>query len=148
MKIELIPLRIYKNYNDKVLNRESALAQLMGLIENSENGKTRALCVDIIKKIGVKEEKIFLLLENLLISDSDENVRYSANQAIRSLFLEKTLTPMRWALQHERSLKSLIEIVNTLGDLNSPSSNSLLIEKIISFNDKLFIEHLNDLIKK
>ncbi len=148
MKIELIPLRIYKNYSDKLLSKESALNQLINLIENSESGKIRSLCVDIVNKMGVREDKIFLLLENLLISDSDEMVRSSANFAIRSLFLEKSFLPMKWALQHEPSVKNLIEIVRTLGELNSPSANSLIIEKIVNLNDKTFISHLNELIKE
>ncbi len=116
--METSPKQIYEDYTDKHLDKFSAADQLVFLIDNSDNAYIRIKSIEILVKIGIKDDKVFNLLENLLLSDSNEIVRNFAAKAIRILFLEKAFTPMKWAYQYESSISCLNTIISTLGEIN------------------------------
>ncbi|TFG26525.1 MAG: hypothetical protein EU532_09595 [Promethearchaeota archaeon] len=128
--MELSPERIYKDYTDKNLAKDSAVAHLISIIENSETATIRIKSIEYLESIGSKDNVIFTHLENLLVSDSNENVRNIAAKTIRSLFIDKALEPMIWAYQHETSINCLVTIISTLGEINNPKAQSFLLNII------------------
>ncbi len=129
----LTPKAIYQDLKNKELDFNSALELLITLIENTDNLDTRVESLKILEKIQAKDEKIFKLLENLLISDLNKNVRNTAALLMQTNFLERALEPMNWALEHERELICLITIISTLSKINNLKSRSILIEKLNYF---------------
>ena len=65
----ITPSKIYEDFKNNILDKLSAVNILISLIENSKNNIIRTESIEIIEKIGYKDEKIFNILENLLISD-------------------------------------------------------------------------------
>lgn len=140
----LTPQAIYEDYIHKVLNKHSAIEQLTNLIENSENLQFRINGIKFLGEIDNTIE-IFKLLENLLISDSYEEVRNASAELLKEKFLDKSLEPMKWALNHESSpncLKTihetLVSIVKNLEKENNPTSKSFLIQEVKKIDDKDF----------
>lgn len=143
--MELTPERIYKNYNNKILDKASAVENLISIIENSDNVSNRIESIEILKKIDLKDDKQFKLLENLLLSDAFEKIRNLAAEVIRQKFPERALKPMKWALQHEDSPLCLNTISNTLIEAISRQekeknimAKSLLLNEIKSIEEKEF----------
>ena len=68
-------------------------------------------CIKIFQKIGSTNEKVFSILESLLISDPNEEIRVLVANSLEILFKEKALNPLKWALSHEISWHFLINIV-------------------------------------
>ena len=89
------PKKIYENYCNKSLDRDSAIDTLLAIIENSENNTNRVESINILGEMSVKSKEIFSLLENLLISDSNERVRNAAAEALNKNYNEKALEPMK-----------------------------------------------------
>ncbi len=126
--MELSPDSILKNYKNGKVNKESSIEQLIDLIENSNSLSIRASCVNALGKIGIVDEKIFNLLENLLISDSDEGVRTEAARIIHRDYFKNAFKLVSWALLHEFSLdllkqlhETILKIINYLVMSNSRS---------------------------
>ncbi|UCC20695.1 MAG: hypothetical protein JSV62_05265 [Promethearchaeota archaeon] len=130
----LTPKAIYQDLKNKELDYNSALQLLITLIENTDNAETRLESILILEKIQAKEKKVFELLENLMISDSNKSIRNIAAWLIQTNFLERALKPMKWALEHENELICLITIISTLSKINNKKSKSILIEKLKYFS--------------
>ena len=104
------------------------------------------LCnIDILNKIDFKHNKVFKILENLLISDTNENIRYSAAKVIKTKFLNKAYIPFLWALRHESSYKCLITIVKSFEEIIDERVVTLLIEEVEKIDIDKFKMSLNEL---
>ncbi|MFX1600235.1 MAG: HEAT repeat domain-containing protein, partial [Promethearchaeota archaeon] len=128
--MKLAPSEIYKEIITGNLEKQSAINQLITYINNSDDVNLRVESIEVLTKIGPKNEQIFHLFENLLISDSHEEIRNSAIKAIEYNYIEKAFKPIKWALQHETSISCLITIVTTLGKIRNDKAKSYLIDKI------------------
>ena len=143
----LTPRKIFEDFKKKEIDKASAADMLISLIENAYTNETRLESIQILQKIEIKNNKIFSILENLFISDTDEDVRILAANTLKFLFQEKALSPLKWALDHEKSWRFLILIVSILSELNNDESKSILIEKIIKFENSKFTTSLSSLVK-
>ncbi|MFX0034726.1 MAG: hypothetical protein ACFE9I_03680 [Candidatus Hermodarchaeota archaeon] len=128
--MSLTPKAIYENLRNKDLDYSSALELLITFIENTDNIDIRIECLQILKKIQSKDEKVFKLLENLLVSDSDEKIRNIAASYMKKFFLHKALEPMKWVIEHETSLRCMITAISTLSKINNLKSRFILMEKL------------------
>lgn len=129
----LTPKSIYQDLKKKNLDYTSALDLLTTIIENADDFSTRLESIAVLEKIHAKDDKTFTLLENLLISDSNEIIRNKAASLIQHNFLDKALDPMKWALEHEKAIICLVTIILTLLKINNIKSKSIIIEKLKYF---------------
>jgi Leucine-rich repeat (LRR) protein len=144
----LTPNAIFEDLKNKDLDKPSAIELLLTLIENAEKPETRIESIKILEEIGTADQKTFKFLEHLLISDTNENVRNLTCRVLKNLYLDKALAPISWAFEHETSLKCLITIISTLGEINQEKSKSILINKLNRFRRKKYIYNLNGLFEK
>lgn len=126
----LNPDKIFEDYKSNIIDRQSAIKSFISLIENSDNDETRVECLRNFEKIGIKGEEIFKFLENLLISDSSNDVRTVTAELIRNNFIEKALPVMKWAITYETDCECLYYILSALKVINTEDSKSVLIEEI------------------
>lgn len=126
----LIPKKILEDYKNNNLNKQSAIKSLISLIENSDNDEIRVECLRNFEKIGIDGEKIFKFLENLLISDSSNDVRRVTAELIQKNFIKKALPVMKWAITYETDCDCLYYIINALKKINNEASKSVLIEEV------------------
>ena len=80
--MKISPRLIYKEFKKGNLEKQSVINQLFALINNFDDPNLRIESIEILVKIGSKDEQVFNLFENLLISDSHEEVRNTAIKAI------------------------------------------------------------------
>jgi len=143
--MELTPERIYEEFSKNTINRPSATKLLLSLIENSDREEVRITSIKKLNNIGVKDEDVFKLLENILISDSNEIMRNTAAIVLRNNFMDISLEPIKWAFFHEESpscrvttYSTIIEIITNL--VNKPSSfnRSILLMEVKNIRRKEF----------
>jgi Leucine-rich repeat (LRR) protein len=136
------PIQIYEDLKSKNIDRNHAIESLLYLIENIEDKSIRKNCLKLINSIKPKGKEVFKIIENILISDSDESVRYTAAKIIKRKYLDKALTPFIWALQHESSYDCLLIIIKVLKKTNDPNVKSILIDEIRKIDDRASDENL------
>jgi len=135
--MDLKPTKIYEDFKSNRINKKKAIDLLITIIENLEDNVVRKESIEILNKFDFEHNEIFNILENILISDSDENLRYSAAKIIRNKFLKKSVVPFLWALQHESSYNTLITIIKSLEEISEDKFDSILINKMKKIeNDK------------
>ena len=83
----LTPNKIYEEFRSKNVDKSITIESLITLIENIDDDNVRKESIDILNKIDVKHKNVFKILENILISDSNENLRYAATKVIKTKFL-------------------------------------------------------------
>jgi Leucine-rich repeat (LRR) protein len=126
----LIPKKILEDYESNNIDRQSAIKSFISLIENSDNDEIRVECLRNFEKIGIKGEEIFKFLENLLISDSSNDVRTVTAELIRNNFIDKALPVMKWAITYETNCECLYYVLSALKVINNEESRSVIIEEI------------------
>ncbi|TFF89942.1 MAG: hypothetical protein EU548_05535 [Promethearchaeota archaeon] len=143
--MKLTPEIIYTRYKEKSIDKNTAIEQLISLIENIEKIRIRLESIDTLAKMGTKKNSVFELLENLLLSDSIDEIRITAARALKKNFLERSLSPMRWALEHDESplllnivFETLHSIVHEFQTQNTLSSRKVLLQEISTIKDKEF----------
>lgn len=128
--MEQSPKKIYENFLDNNLDKHTAIDLLISIIENSDDDIERIKCVVNLKKMGDKNDKIYKIFENLLLADTNEKVRNIAIEAIREIFIDQALAPMKWAIEYESNYYCLVNIIKTLVKINNLESKSILINEI------------------
>jgi Leucine-rich repeat (LRR) protein len=140
----LTPEAIYKDFINGDLDKQVVLELLLNLIDNAENIETRLESIKILNKIQIDDEKAFEFLEQLLVSDSNEDIRNLTILILKNNFLDRALSPMIWALEHENSLKCLISIISTISEIESDEAKSILIKKFRNKNQGILIDFLKE----
>ncbi|MFW9941984.1 MAG: leucine-rich repeat domain-containing protein [Candidatus Thorarchaeota archaeon] len=128
--MQLTPRAIYENFRNNNIDENKIIDALISLIENVDDIEIRDDCIEILNKLDFKNRKLFKILENILISDENENLRYIAAKIIKSKFKKKALIPFLWAVQHESSYNCLIIMIKTLEELHDDRINTTLIKEI------------------
>lgn len=141
------PRRIYEALKNREIDKDSAADLLIYLIENADMVGIRLESIRTLKQIGNKNNKIFSILENLLISDSAEEIRILAANTLKGLFHEKALSPLKFALEHEKAFQFLMDIISNISEINNDGAKSIFIEKIKKFENYKFNKSLNSLFK-
>jgi Leucine-rich repeat (LRR) protein len=136
----LSPFKIYQNFQHNTIDRESAIKFLITLIENSETNQIRIDSIKYLAKIGKTSIQVFEIFENLLICDSSWEIRKLSALYIRKFFLNKALSPIKWAIQHEIDYNCMILLIKTLVEINTPNSREILIEELQKIRQKEFID--------
>jgi len=146
--MSLSPLKIYQDLKENKLDRKTAAEILLMLIENSEDDNVRIESVRFLKKIGIKNDKLFKILEDLLISDLNERVRYMAALYIKDFFLERSLSLIKWAVQYESDYFCLLVFIQSLADLKNQESKSILINMIKDIRKTKYLDEKNKIENK
>lgn len=153
--MKLTPKKVFDNHINNHLEKSTAFEQLTSLIENSEDVDVRLESIKIIGDLEIISNRAFILLENLLISDTSEDVRIAAAEMLRIHFIDRAFEPMKWALQHESSnrclysiINSLITMVTSLGKQDDFTSRSILINELNKAPHKEFRIGFQELCEK
>ncbi|TFG02670.1 MAG: hypothetical protein EU542_04410 [Promethearchaeota archaeon] len=143
----LTPQQILEEYKNKSIDEIAAADLLIHLIENTNQIDVCIESIGILKDIGYRSDKMYSYLENLLISESDKRIRKAAANTLKDLYQERTLSPLKWSLEHEKSWQFLIDIVNLISQINSDDARSILIDRIWKFEHHDFNIDLRKLFK-
>ncbi|MFX0032618.1 MAG: leucine-rich repeat domain-containing protein [Candidatus Hermodarchaeota archaeon] len=128
--MSLNPKEIYEKFSQKVLDKNTALILLESIIENSEDNKLRLESIDILKKIGINDKYTYQFIENLLISDSNPEIRKLALDLVYKDHPEKILKLIKWIVKNEMPYSFLIAVIKTLEIMGNEESKRILIEEL------------------
>ena len=158
--MELKPSTVYKEYISNRLDKLTAIKHLTSIIENYDRDEVREESIKILSKMKLIRENLFRLFENLLLSDSSENIRNAAAIYLSEHHLNDSLIAFKWSIQHETFYQCLLTIVNALVKINSNESKEVLIEQLkkirntkylnpeIGYENKRYKKALKPLIKR
>ncbi len=117
MKSFLTPERICSEIKEGKITEAMAIEILISIIEESDDARVRAECINTFEKINLKSERIFKIIENLLISDEYPLVRSAAAKAIICKHLKKGINALKWAIRHDTSpilLKTIFDMFDNI----------------------------------
>lgn len=137
----LTPIKIYEDFKNKILNKNQASDLLISVIDDihDNDDKTRILSLKFLGLIYPKGEKVFNFLENLLISDLNDQVRGQAASVIIFNFPERAIKPISWVLKHDNNSFCLVQIIKLLEKISNEKLKSLLkIVKFVNFEGNIF----------
>ena len=141
----LTPNKIYENFISQVIDKSKTVDLLITFIETIGDDVIREECIHILNKIDIHHNKVFKILENIFLSDSNGDLRYAAARVIKNKFLNKALSPFLWALKFESSYNCLVCIIKSLEEISDTKIKSVLINEIKKINIEPFKESLSSL---
>ncbi|MHA2006306.1 MAG: leucine-rich repeat domain-containing protein [Promethearchaeota archaeon] len=130
----LSPKKIYEDLKRNSIDKSTAVDSLIYIIGNNNSFEIRLESIKTLQKIKFVNDKVFTVLEGLLVSDSNEKIRELAANCLKDLFQEKALSPLKWALEHESSLQVLISVIDNIDEIHSANTKSIFIDKIKKFD--------------
>ncbi|MFW9866197.1 MAG: leucine-rich repeat domain-containing protein [Candidatus Thorarchaeota archaeon] len=141
------PKKIYEDLEKGEIDKLTAVDLLIYLIGNNDLIETREECIENLLRIGVKNDKVFSVLEDLLVSDPNPEIRELSARGLKILFKEDALPPLKWALDHEKSWQLLVIIVSIIQESDNLKAIRVLFNKIKKIDDYKFIKNLKSLLK-
>ena len=122
MNKTLDPDQVFESFTKKKISKEEALNFLITILEKSENSKLRIDSMRIIGNMKYKNERVFRILENSLISDEVPEIRALSSEIIFNLYLQEGLNTLKWAIMNENSAQVLSHLNSILNKNINPYS--------------------------
>jgi len=132
MNNSLTPEKILDNVINNIISFHEAIELLISIIEVSESENVRVKCIDAFGKIDVKNNKIFKILENHLLSDESPSVRGAAAKVLVSKFPKDCIDPLKWTIQRDNSAIVLKTIAYSLE--NEDNQNFKILKEELTAN--------------
>ncbi|MFX1237664.1 MAG: leucine-rich repeat domain-containing protein [Promethearchaeota archaeon] len=143
--MEITPKIIYENFLNNHIGASSAISLLISIIENTENNSERIQCLEILNKIEIKNDALFFLLENLLISDTNETIKLIAARGLQRKFPGKALPAMKYVIKNINSIDLIVEIIQLIGTINNKLSRNILLEELSNIKNQKCKRILRDM---
>jgi len=139
----LTPEKICNDFFNGSMSKNEAEELLVSLVESSENMNIRIGCIDAFEQIGIRNERIFDILEEYLISDENPLVRAAAAKDFLLLFPKKGYRPLLWSIKNEQSVFVLLPLFDLLETLDN-SDLEIYSKEIIKRFERLASKYIDD----
>ncbi len=110
----LMPEEIFIGVKNKIINKTDALKYLTASIEYSKDTQIRVDCIEILNKLNFKDKNLFKILESILISDENLELRNAAVKTILRFFPKESKNVIEWVFENEKSDTLLKTLKDTL----------------------------------
>jgi Leucine-rich repeat (LRR) protein len=137
--MQFSPEKIWEEFERNRINQQTAADLLTSLIEKSKKDEIRLNALNKLVKIIPTGEKLFKILENLVVSDENVKIRYMAIKYIGEKYLNAVFILLKWAIKNESDYNCLIEIVNLLDKLNIAKTKAVLSTQVQKFLKKRYM---------
>lgn len=129
--------KIFQEFRKGEIEKADAIKFFLSIIEHSEEDSLREESFKFFEQVGENSDEIFFFLENLLISDSNPNIRIAALRYLINAFpLEKVFKIIKWAINYERDYSCFINLIWSLARLNSDEARRILTEEILKIKKR------------
>jgi hypothetical protein len=135
--MSLTPEIIQERSINGEISKNLALEQLTILIENSENDSLRLKSLNALQELNYRSENLYNLLEHLLISDENEEIRSLAGKILILSFSEKELKPIMWALENESSYSCLSSLFESIREAENFNYHKVLLTFLMNILHRL-----------
>ncbi len=96
MEKDLTVADIYHYFTIKEFTAEKTIDLLKFFLENNENIENKVNCIHALKLLNLKNDTIFTILEECVISDKSSEVKNAAIKVLKELFPEKSKNLLKW----------------------------------------------------
>jgi len=124
-----------KTLDNNSIDKSYIVDQLILMVENIDDIKVRCNCLEALDHIDYKSDKLFSNLENILISDSEDEIRKKAAKIIGRKFITRGVDPLGFAILHEKKYDNLLNVLVILEKLKVDEIHQILLEKLNNFED-------------
>jgi len=124
-----------KTLDNNSIDKSYIVDQLILMVENNDDIKVRCNCLEALDHIDYKSDKLFSNLENILISDSEDEIRKKAAKIIGTKFITRGVDPLGFAILHEKKYDNLLNVLVILEKLKVDEIHQILLEKLNNFED-------------
>lgn len=116
-------------------NKKFNFDVLKFVIENSQDENLRLNSIKCIKNLDLRNKKAFQFLENLLISDLNEDIRRIAFESLILINSDKVIKSVIYAIFNE-SGTFLVDLIDFLYRVNPLLCKQILRQKILQIENK------------
>jgi len=133
IKTQLPPQEIFNRREE--LGIDTSIDLLVDIIENNKRKENR---IEAVKYLGImKDHTCFEILENILISDDDIEIKSEAAKALGRLKNKKALKPLKYVLGQETTdNKTKITVLRAIASIRFAEKEIKLFIKYLECRDK------------
>lgn len=142
MKNSINPRKIESQVNNGTLSKKNASELLISLFNNEKDPKLRVRYLDLFGRYFQKDLKYFEILENILISDQNAQLRTKAAEILIRNFPVESIKSLIWEINNEKSpivLQKLFSIIQSSRDSKIKKLKPLVQKWFESFGNKINI---------
>ncbi|NHJ22528.1 MAG: leucine-rich repeat domain-containing protein [Candidatus Lokiarchaeota archaeon] len=117
----------------KQIDENTALELIFFNVENLKEESERVQYIELLSDLGIKNNRVYKFLEELVVSDLSGQVRASALEVITSLYKEEVTDLLKWVVKNETFPKNLIIAFEHLNYLDEFQLRDVLIRDLDEF---------------
>ena len=121
----LTPKEIYIGAKNQIINKSDAIEFLNALIEHYDDIQLRIESIEILDKLAFKDKSVFKILENIIVSDDNVEMRIAAIKTLVKNFPKDCKTVIKWVIDNEKSSLILNMLKDTLKTMDNQYIKSL-----------------------
>lgn len=148
--MDFCPQKILEDFCDNRINLEDVFELFIYILENSKDEYLRINTLKALRDLKPYSDKVYFVLENLMLSDSQESLRRLSFEIINKEFPTKKIFDLvLYAIRNEKGAY-LIELIEYLAENNAFYCKHALITKLLTFqnSDWYFSQDFNSLATK
>lgn len=128
---DISPSKLNELFKDKKINKREFYQRLIIIYDFSDSEKIRLDCLNAINSVRIKNENMFKFLEEIVVSEPNTSLRFTAITIILNNFPEKGFNLIKYLISNNESGELIMKIVRYLGEsvvnneknLNNPFFN-------------------------
>lgn len=124
--LKLNPFDIYRKYEEREIDKSSALYYLKSILEHTEDITLKLDTIEVISIIKPEAQDYFDFLEHLLITEKNYQVRGLIAKVIIENYPKLAFKPIKWVLEREENELCLELISNAIIKSTDSHLKSLL----------------------
>ncbi len=99
----LMPEEIYIGAKNKIINKSDAIEFLNAIIEHHNDINLRIESIEVLDKLAFNDKSVFKILENIIVSDDNVEMRIAAIKTLVKNFPKDCETVVKWVIDKENS---------------------------------------------
>jgi hypothetical protein len=128
MKIN--PYDVLNSLNNRNINKKYAIQLLSSLLHYCEDDSKREKCLKIIKMINFEKKIIIPVIEEILTTDLNGNIRFLALKIIEGYIDQNLLPLLEWLLLKENLYENEILIIELFGKFSKDIQKRYILKKL------------------
>lgn len=127
------------------MNTDSAAETLISILEIETDFSKRVKIINALDNIH--DSNHFKHLENIVISDENENTRCEAIKNLINNYKDRALEPLMWGLKNEKSYICRVALIEALKQIGEPRVKSKISECVKEIKIKPFKKEIKKFLK-
>lgn len=127
------PEELLRKFQEGLMDKASVIGYLLSYIETSEDEIMREKCIKAISELTPKDENCFKLMENLIVSDPNYELKLCATKILITEYTQKSLEPIIWMLNQPNLLDFVLDLESIVLELEKDKAKEYLLALLKNF---------------